>query len=107
MPTKEYYITNNSIENFKLLGFRHYGEGVYAYKFPVYFYNNKPTIFGIFIGNDENEIITINIIDENGNLYAPYYSDDKNNEVIKNIKSKIKLQLSKCNIVEKTIYHYE
>lgn len=94
-------IDDNSIDNLKKLGFYHMGEGVYSKKFPVYFYNQTPTLFGIFIANNEDTNINIDVIDESGNLYFNQYSEIKNNYLLKIINKNIEKEMIRCNITKK------
>ena len=98
MLIDNYTIDDNSIENLKALHFYHMGEGVYAKRFPVYYYGKIPTLYGVFVANNEDKNINIDVFDENGNLYAPYYSSYNNNEVIRTININLKREMKKCNI---------
>lgn len=92
-----YKIKNNSIENFKQLGFSHCGDGIYYKDFPCYKWNGFVTIKGRFIGNDETKDILIDVIQEDGRLYAPYYSNE-DSKVVAIIRSNIRRECEKCNI---------
>ena len=93
-----YKIDDNSLTNLKKLEFYHMGEGIYCHRFPVYKSGKYITLFGIFVANDENNEIHIDVFDENGSLYAPFYSKNKDNDVNKIIFSNIKKEMEKCNI---------
>lgn len=93
-----YKITDNSLDNFRKLNFYHMGEGVYCHRFPVYRQGKYVTLFGVFVANNEDKNIHIDVFDENGCLYSPYYRNDKSSDVIKIINQNIKKELVKCGI---------
>lgn len=98
-----FYIEDNSIENLKSLKFLHCGNGIYVRQFPVYRNGKYVTLHGYFIANDEDDNIHIDVIDENGYVYTPFYIEDKNNEVIKIVKANIKKEMDLCGIREKNV----
>ena len=93
-----YKINNNDIKHLKELGFRNIGEGVYEYQFAGYKWQGFTTITCKFIAFDDNKDIIVDVLNENGNLYAPYYSDDNDNRVLAIIKSNITKEMKKCGI---------
>ena len=69
------YKLNISNQDMKQKGFRYdFLLQEYAYEFPVYKYNKKPTIVcKLGVDNDTNNI-WFNVYDIKGNLYPPYYN---------------------------------
>lgn len=73
----------------------------YVYKFPVYKHDGKPVLFcKLIINNEEDGEIVMNVYDCNNSVYALYYNEDKNNEVIPVIKVNIKKELNKLGAVK-------
>ncbi len=88
---------NNNIDNLKKLDFRHIGDGIYVHDFPCYRWNGFVTIIGRLTAYDDDNNVLIDIYQEDGNPYAPYYRND-NSEVVAIIISNIKKELKKCGI---------
>ena len=95
---KECRINNNDTSNLKQLGFWHIGDGVYTYKFPVYKYNGYATLWGQFVAFSDSDNIYIDLLQEDNNLYAPFYSDNEDNDVLKICISNIKKEMEKLGI---------
>ena len=93
-----YKINDNDIKHLKELGFKNISEGVYEYQFAGYKWQGFTTITCKFIAFDDNKDIIVDVLNENGNLYAPYYSDDNDNRVLAIIKSNITKEMKKCGI---------
>lgn len=98
MKNSIYRIDDNSLDNLKKLNFYHMGEGVYCHRFPVFKHGKYVTLFGVFIANDENKDIHVDVFDENGFYYSPYYKNDKSSDVIRIINKNVKNEMEKCNI---------
>ncbi len=103
-PNKKYAINNNTVENFKKLGFMNIGDGIYIHNFPCYKWNGFITITGRFTGCDDSKDIYVDVYQEDGRPYAPFYSTDWNkhgNEVLAIVISNVHKECKKCGIVEK------
>lgn len=98
---KEYYITNNNKEHLLELGFRYQGDGIYVYSFAGYKWRGFTTIICKITAFDDKKDISVDAYSENGNIYAPFYSDDKNSQVLAIIKSNIKREFIRCGILRK------
>ena len=93
-----YKIEDNSKENFKLLDFHHIGDGIYRHIFAGYRWQGYTTITCQFLGYDDSNRIIISVYQEDGNLYAPYYKESNDNEVLKIVNKNIERELKKCGI---------
>ena len=93
-----YKIEDNSKENLKQLEFQHIGKGIYRHLFPGYKWQGYNTIMCQFLAYDDTNKITISVYQEDGNLYAPYYREDSNNDVLKVVNKNIERELKKCGI---------
>ena len=93
-----YKIEDNSIENLKNLGFRHVGDGVYQYEFAGYKWHNYTTITCKIKAFDDTDRINIDVYTENGDLYSPYYSDEKDSKVLAVVKANIKKEFERLDI---------
>lgn len=89
-------IAKYSKEYLKSCGFRYrratYSDDIdtFTYKFPVYKYNNNQSIIDcILVVNPQNGEVFISVVQQDGNIYAPFYTNDYGNyERILNIINK-------------------
>ena len=95
---EKFKIDNNERQFLKSIGFKSIGDGIYKYEFPGYKWHGYTTIICRFTAFDDSNEITVDVLNENGELYAPYYSNDKNNSVLAIVKSNIKKEMKKCGI---------
>lgn len=95
---RHFKIEDNRIAHLKELGFLHMGDGVYSYKFPAYKNNGFVTLWGRFIAFDDNDSIFVDILQEGGDLYAPYYQSSPDNDVIAICISNISKEMRKLGI---------
>lgn len=96
---KSYRIKNNNTDNLIWLGFKHIGDGIYIHNFPCYKWNGYVTITGRFTAYDEKKDIIIDVYQEDGRPYSPYYSNtDSNSEVLAIIHSNINKERKRCGI---------
>ena len=93
----KYKIKNNSPEILKKLGFRNIGEGIYIYNFPCYKWNGFVTITGRFTGYEDTNDIAVDVYQEDGRPYAPFYHNDKS-EVISIVYSNILRECKRLGI---------
>ena len=93
----EYKIEDNSWESLKKIGFRNIGEGIYIYNFPCYKWNGFVTITGRFTSYDDTKNITVDVYQEDGRPYSPFYHNEKS-EVMAIIRSNISKECNKCGI---------
>ena len=94
---KKYKIEDNNFDNLKKLGFTSLGDGIYIHNFPCYRWHGFVTITGRFVAYDDTKEIVIDVFQEDGRPYAPYYSNEKNN-VLAIVRANIKKECEKCNI---------
>lgn len=90
-------IGDNSSDNLKKLDFKHIGDGIYIHEFPCYKWNGFVTIIGRFTAYDDHDDINVDVFQEDGHLYAPYYRND-DSEVLVVVHSNIKKECRKCCI---------
>lgn len=100
MVNDTYKISDNSSENLKKLGFRRTDDGIYEKTFAGYKWQGYVTITCKFIAFDDCKDIMIDVLQEDGNFYSPYYSGDKNNNVLVIVKQNIKKELERCKITK-------
>ena len=98
MKMTKYKIYDNDVIILKELGFKHIGEGVYVYEFPGYKWKGFTTITCKFTAFDDKKDILVDVLAESGDFYAPFYTEEKDNQVLKIVNSKIEEQLIKCGI---------
>lgn len=97
MKNKKYTIVNNDITFLKKLDFKHIGEGIYIHDFPVYKWNGFVTITGRFTAYEGSNDITIDVYQEDGHPYAPYYQNSES-PVLSIVRSNLNKECKKCNI---------
>lgn len=88
-------IENYSKEYLKSCGFRYRKAtckddiDTFIHRFPVYKYNGKSTIDCIITVNPKDGEVFITVIQQDGSIYAPFYTNDYGNfEVILNTINK-------------------
>ena len=70
----KYYMNSYNEKHLIKLGF-YRNDGWFEYKFPCFWYGNKPTIFGYIRVLPEEKEIRFDVRLSNGDLYAPFYYD--------------------------------
>lgn len=93
-----YKIKDNDLNYLRSLNFKHIGDGIYIHDFPCYKWNGYITITGRFTAYDDKKDISIDIYQEDGRLYFPFYNEHNNNDVLKIVKANIKKEMIKCGI---------
>ncbi len=94
----KYVIFDNDEIVLKQLGFRHIGDGVYIHDFVGYKWHGYTTITCRFTVFNNSLDVQVDVYSESGQIYAPYYNEEKNNEVLKIIRANISRELKHCNI---------
>ena len=103
-----YKLPKPNINKLSELGFRYdrklstSEQAVYYYKFPVLKYKEYTTLECEISINTSNEYVDINVYDENGNMYFPFYHNEYGNHepLIKKINKKINSELKRIGIVK-------
>ena len=95
-----YLINNNDISHLRHLGFTHIGDGVYQYSFPGYIWQGYQTIQVKITAFDDSKDILIDVFQEDGNFYAPYYHEQnyEDHKVLSVIKHNIETECRKLKI---------
>lgn len=98
---EEHYKLEAARDKLQRMGFRYSKicEG-YTYTFPVYNYNKAvPVIYCRITVDEETNRAWLNVCDDNGRLYAPYYNQEYGkNAIIQNIEKVIANELNKLEI---------
>lgn len=91
-------IKNYDSNYFKNNEFIHIGDGVFIHEFPVYKWNGFITIKGRFTIYDDSNEVMIDVYQEDGRPYAPYYHSE-DSEVMMIVLSNIRKECKKLNII--------
>lgn len=98
MKKFDYSIDNNEISHLKKIGFNHIGDGIFKYSFPGYIWQGYPTILVKFTAFDDSKEILIDVLQENGDFYSPYYHNETNNDVLNIVKHNIQKECRRLKI---------
>ena len=102
-----FVISNNLPQNLSKLGFRPLNlmDNQYVYYFPVVRNSRNISLTGRILAYTDDKKVTIDIIDNNGTFYYPFYNESKygNYEVIlEEIHKNIAKEFAKLGIKNKT-----
>lgn len=99
-----YIISDRSYNDLTKKGFKFsISEESYIYKFVIKKWNKYPVLFGKIRVNEYTGEISIDVMKENGELYAPFYSQQYGNydsSIINTINRRIDKELKKLGIVK-------
>lgn len=97
-----YIISNNLPQNLSKLGFRPLNlmDNQYVYYFPVMRNSKNVSLTGRILAYTDNKKVTIDVIDQNGIFYYPFYNDKYGNYeiILKEIHKNIAKEFSKLEI---------
>lgn len=98
MDKRLYKIDDNSIQNLKKIGFKYSETGIYTYEFPGYKWHGYTTIICRVTAFEDSKNVVIDVLNESLELYAPYYAENTNSNVLAIVKANIKREIQKLGI---------
>ena len=102
-----YIISNNTQQNLSKLGFRPLNlmDNQYVYYFPIMRNIKNVSLMGRILAYTDNKKVTIDVLDQSGTFYYPFYNESKygNYEIIlEEIHKNIAKEFTKLGIKNKT-----
>ena len=102
-----FVISNNLPQNLSKLGFRPLNlmDNQYVYYFPVVRNSKNVSLMGRILAYTDNKKVTIDVLDQSGTFYYPFYNESKygNYEIIlEEIHKNIAKEFAKLGIKNKT-----
>lgn len=108
LPMREIFVISNNLpQNLSKLGFRPLNlmDNQYVYYFPVVRNSRNVSLTGRILAYTDDKKVTIDVIDNNGIFYYPFYNESKygNYEIIlEEIHKNIAKEFAKLGIKNKT-----